>query len=300
MLMQAFPSCEVRFSKPADLCHDLGLVPTDIDLVICDLALNEGDVGCIQERLATLIARGARVVYIDHHPFPVGVAAKDLPSVQLVHEVDSCSSELAYRSFKDRLGPEAVFLAVYGAIADYAEQTPLIASVLKRWDRRLLCVEAGLLSEALLERRDNEFRQFLTDELAQGRHPSEIPEVITEAIKGLRHEYEVLNYTREYVERRGNLAIVTQLPVKGFGGKAAAYAIAFTEAKVGVAVSLRNGRAHLSLRSRDSTVDLNQALRKLTAMLGGHGGGHPMAAGGEVPSERLEEFLDLLDAHLRT
>ncbi|MEM2904693.1 MAG: DHH family phosphoesterase [Candidatus Bathyarchaeia archaeon] len=240
------------------------------------------------------------MIYVDHHPFPAGFTARELPGVQLVHEVDSCSSELVYRAFQGRLPHEALFLAVYGAIADCMERTPLIAAQLEMWDRRLLFVEAGLLSEALLERRDNEFRSFLVHELAQGKHPSEIPEVLAEAVKGLRHEYEVIDYTRKYVEKRGSLAIVSQLPVKGFGGKAAAYAIAFTGAKVGVAVSLRNDRAHLSLRSRDPALDLNQALRKLTIMMGGHGGGHPMAAGGEVPAERLQEFLDLIDAYLRT
>jgi len=289
----------VRFSKPAELCHDLGLASADMDLLICDLAVNEGDLTCIQERLASLTSKGAKVVYIDHHPFPAEMGARDLPGIQIVHEVESCSSELAYRSFKERLRPDAIFLAVYGAIADYAERTPLIAAQLELWDRRLLFAEAGLLSEALLERREDEFRLFLVDELAKGRHPSEIPDVLTEAIKGLRHEYEALEYTRKYVQRRGNLAVIAQLPVKGFGGKAATYALAFTGARAGVAVAVRNGKAHLSLRSRDPKVDLNQALRKLAAMVGGRGGGHPMAAGGEVPAERLEEFLDLLDAHLR-
>lgn len=299
-MKQAFPDCDLRFARPADLCRELKLVPASVDVVVCDVALNEGDVACIQERMGMLISRGTAVLYIDHHPFPVALGTKDLPGVRVVHDPNACSSQLAYTTFRERLRVDAVFLAVYGAIADYSERTPVISSELERWDRRLLFVEAGLLSEALLERRDDEFRRRLAEELAEGTHPSEIPEVITEAIKGLRHEYEVLDHTAKCVERRGDLAVVTGLPVKGFAGKAATYATAVTGARIGIAVTLGETKAHLSVRTRDDRLDLNQALRKLTALLGGHGGGHPMAAGGEVPLERLQEFLDLLDASVRS
>ncbi len=45
----------------------------------------------------------------------------------------------------------------------------------------------------------------------------------------------------------------------------------------------------------DKGVDLSLALSKAASSVGGHGGGHNIASGGEIPYDKEEEFLELLD-----
>ena len=42
-------------------------------------------------------------------------------------------------------------------------------------------------------------------------------------------------------------------------------------------------------------IDLAAAMREACASVGGTGGGHKIAAGGSVPSDKVDEFLDNLD-----
>jgi len=297
---RAIPKSDVVFSRPTDLRRDLSRLEARLNLVVCDLAINEEDRDAVLMEFRRLVSIGGRVMYIDHHQLPLSTTALDFHGVTLIHDERVSASELTYKAFQDLAGSESVFLAVYGAVGDYADHSPLIADELNRWDKRVLYLESGLLVEALTRRRDYDFQRMVVEQLAEGRSPSEVEEVVNEALKTLKDEYRVYEYVKKFSERRGNLAVVTQLPVKGFGGKAAIYASAITGAKVGVGVTLRNGRADLSLRTRDPLINLNELCRKLAMKLGGHGGGHPKAVGVEVPTERVQEFLDILDASLRT
>ena len=45
----------------------------------------------------------------------------------------------------------------------------------------------------------------------------------------------------------------------------------------------------------DRGVDLAVAMGKACSAVGGQGGGHRIAAGGSVPSDKVEEFLRILD-----
>ena len=45
----------------------------------------------------------------------------------------------------------------------------------------------------------------------------------------------------------------------------------------------------------DRGVDLAKAMREACASVGGQGGGHKIAAGGSVPLDRVDEFLQNLD-----
>jgi RecJ-like exonuclease len=45
----------------------------------------------------------------------------------------------------------------------------------------------------------------------------------------------------------------------------------------------------------DRGINLAVAMREACAAVGGEGGGHRIAAGGSIPSEKVEEFLTTLD-----
>jgi RecJ-like exonuclease len=299
ILKRTFPECTVRFSRPKDLKEELRRLSGVSNLFICDLAINEGDEQIIIEGLCRLASSGTRVFFIDHHPFPPNMRAEELQGATVLHDINASASELTYRSFKDRVGTEGLLLALYGAIADYADNTPFVTSELSKWDKRIIYLEAAILVEALTQIRDPEYRLIILEELAQGKKPSEIPNLAFAAMEGLKKEYEVYDYVQRFVRVKGDLAIVSQLPIPGFGGKAAAYAAAITGAKVGVVVNLRNDVANLSLRTRSEGIDLNSLVRRLTRSLGGRGGGHHQAASAEMPVESLEGFLELLNASVK-
>ncbi|AMK14391.1 single-stranded-DNA-specific exonuclease RecJ [methanogenic archaeon mixed culture ISO4-G1] len=48
----------------------------------------------------------------------------------------------------------------------------------------------------------------------------------------------------------------------------------------------------------DKGIDLAAAMRETCAAVGGEGGGHKIAAGGSIPGDRVEEFLNTLDSVL--
>lgn len=293
----AFPKAELRFSRPVSLCKDLRKVEAGLRVVVCDIAFNEADLKDLFQEFLRLSSK-APLIYIDHHPLPPKVNVSDIPATEAIHDVRACTSELTYHTFKYLLKPEALFVAIYGAIGDYMDRTPFINSELERWDRRTLYLEASLLVEALTEKGVHKFREEVASQLAQGKSPSEIQGLVEAALIGLKHEYKVLDYVKKNVERRENIAVVINLPVKGFAGKAAIYACALTNAKVGVCANIKEKKVDMSLRARRPHIDLNAIVREIAKGFDGSGGGHPAAAGAYVPSGRFEAFLEALDKRL--
>ena len=64
----------------------------------------------------------------------------------------------------------------------------------------------------------------------------------------------------------------------------------------------KNKQTKISSRASRELVakglDLSKAVREAATKVGGHGGGHNIAAGGEIPFDREEEFLEKLDEGL--
>ncbi|MBI4177565.1 MAG: DHH family phosphoesterase [Candidatus Aenigmarchaeota archaeon] len=60
-----------------------------------------------------------------------------------------------------------------------------------------------------------------------------------------------------------------------------------------------NGEVKISSRADDSVnIDLNQMMRDCVKEVGGNGGGHLHAAGGQIPSDKAERFVDLINQYL--
>ena len=66
-----------------------------------------------------------------------------------------------------------------------------------------------------------------------------------------------------------------------------------------ISVVRKDGEIHISCRGNQHLVenglDLGLAMNKAAEKLGGHGGGHKIAAGATINSEKEEEFLDIVD-----
>ncbi len=288
------PEAEVWFTRPVTLLRDLNEVELGTAVVILDVAISESQKVQIFERMREL-AKNDEVVYIDHHPLPPETLKRDIPATQLVHSVAASTSELTFKLFRSELDPDLDRVAIWGAIADYIEETDFVREGLSKYDRRTIYLEAGLLSQALAEAAgDYHFKRDVVLKLARGVPPSEISEVVERAMKATRRDWEVWRYVKEHVKREGNLAIVHNLP-SGSLGKAALYALGITGADVGICTRVNEAEVDMSLRRRVGIgLDLNVLLRHITARVGGSGGGHEGAAGATVPVERFDEFLDTL------
>lgn len=301
IVKMAYPDAEIHFTNPFRLLKDLKKMEIADRLIICDIALNEGEWLQVFEEVRRL-SSSFEAVYIDHHPLPIDFPKKFNLGVQLYHGEEVSASELAYMVFSERLDGSrrewAAILATYGAISDYTDGTPPASEVLDMIDRRVLYLESGLLTEALIFKRDSGFKRAIVEKLAEGAKPSQIPEVPRYAVEALRLEYEVYEYVKQYTRRVGDVAVVIGLPHRGFLGKAAVYSAHISDARVGCAVALKDNRADLSLRTRDPRIDLNKVVRSLARALGGRGGGHTKACGVELPVDRVEDFLHMLNSSL--
>jgi len=241
---------------------------------------------------------GCSVCYIDHHPPPSGFPPSDLDRLEYRYRSGVSASQLVYEALGKPDDRISKMLMVYGAIGDMCDDSQLVREILSLWDRRLIYLEAGFIVEGLISRRDQAFIDELIDRLAQGNPPSSIPELVSSCLKTLSDEYKVYKYVEENVTVKGRIAIVSKIPISGFGGKAANYALACTKADVAIAITVNKGIAHISLRSRNPMIDLNDLARRLSTALGGYGGGHPQSAAMRIPASRMEELLMFMEIAL--
>ena len=185
-------------------------------------------------------------------------------------------------------------VAIYGAIGDYADNTPFIQGLLRDWDKRTLYFEAGILIQGLeRNRRDNELRFEIVELLSKNRLPSSSGELLGNALAQTHEEERALAKIEETVKRIGEVAYVWD--IEASVSKAATYARALTEASVGIAGETLNGMVDMSLRTARDDIDLNAILRIIAPRFGGTGGGHPKAAGARIPINSFERFVEALN-----
>jgi len=289
-----FPEAEVWFTRPIALLRDLNEVELGTAVFILDIAVSESHKEEIFKRMRELAQRD-EVLYIDHHPLPPDTLKKDIPATQFAHEIGVSASEITFRLFKSDINSDLDRVALWGAIADYCEETEFVRDGLSKYDRRTIYMEAGLLSQALGEAGGNyHYKRDVVLKLAQGNPPTEIQEIVDRALKATKREWEVWRYVKEHVTREGNIAIIYDLP-SGSLGKAALYALGVTGVDVGICTRKDDDEVDVSMRRRaGAKVDLNEMLRHITARLGGSGGGHEGAAGATIPANLFDTFLETL------
>jgi single-stranded DNA-specific DHH superfamily exonuclease len=85
------------------------------------------------------------------------------------------------------------------------------------------------------------------------------------------------------------------MPINVYRGKSAKFAAYVTDANVGISARSTDDEIDMSLRRRQSSVDLNKALDSiLPEMEGAQGGGHPAAAGASMYKNDFPKFLQKL------
>lgn len=290
LLYSSNPKAELWITTPVGLLKDLRSCDAD-GVFICDIAISERDK---EELLGEFkrISDGGELVYIDHHPLPLHTLTSDLPCSKVVWDAKKSSSELTYRYAG---GNTNSHIALFGAIADYLDETEFIAKEFDHYDKRTIYLEAGLLAQCLgAAMGDYGFKREVIKGLAQGKMPSSIPSVVEKAVSSSEKEWRLYEYVKNKVRRVDGVAVVdAQIGLSPT--KAARFAIGAAGLPVGICVQARDDYVDISVRKRsDVTLDLNHALRIIAPRLGGSGGGHDSAAGARVPKERLNEFINML------
>ena len=294
--LAANPEAHVYFTHPSGLLEDLDVVELGDEVIICDIALPD-DVDGLLKRL-TALAKEGHVTYIDHHPLPPSLDPSKIPG-EFVHNVEVCASELTYVHFRESIPRDMERVAIYGAIGDYADDTPYIQRLLQDWDRRVLYFETGILLQALdAIGRNYERKRGIVWLLSENAPPSSDEELVKLALKQSRRDEELRLRVRREVKVMGDVAYV--LDLGGSAGKAAVYARASAGTLVGLAGETREekGVIDMSLRALEG-VDLNIILRELAPKFGGSGGGHPVAAGARIPREKFMDFLRALSEAIK-
>ncbi len=289
-----YPVIMVYFSHPADLVKDLKEFARG-DVVIVDIAISESHAHELVEFMSTY--RG-QITYIDHHPGPLEFSIEELPA-KVFHEEGASASELTYRYFSSKLSREYSRVALYGAIADYLDQTEWVKSTLSMWDKRIVYFESGVLSQALEHSRKlHDFKRRVVAYLSENRLPSQNSELLVRAVQQAAQNEELLRWVEKNAEVEGAVAYVIDPP--GSLGIAATLARGLTGSLIGLAAERRGDRYIMSLRAVKGVIDLNRVLRTAVKRLGGTGGGHPEAAGARIPVKAFEALIVILNKEVMT
>ncbi len=300
--MQKFPGSTFYFSKPSQLPTDLFRIAKDKPDLVCisDIAVNEQRFADIVRALDRFPSH-TKIHWIDHHPMRrkhLGILSK---KTDLFHEIGPCAAELVYRRFQDELPESALRLALYGAIADYCDDTPFTQVHFDDYDKRTLYLEAGLLVQALQEIDYRRESKDLVRELTLGIAPSAMNHIVELAIKATRIEHEVFRYVKNYARKLGPIGYILDMPIDGYRGKSAKFSAYVTDSNIGISAKTSEDEMDMSIRRRATNIDLNKALNEILIEFNdAHGGGHPAAAGASMYKNDFPTFLQRFADYMST
>ena len=266
---------------------------------LCDLGLSKRNEQKFVDILGTIISNGSKVTYIDHHELRPEIAtALRKMGVMLVHTVDECTSVQIYSKFKKKLKTQAAFFAAAGALTDYMENRPIASSIVSRFDRQFLMLEATALSYMIsANQHNNEFLSKIVDSLADMKYPHEIEggfsivekqaQKISNAIKKIEEsiiKIDNLAYMQSNLDLSANMVVNSVL---GISDRAVAMVYKLKDDVNCYIISVRG--------SKDCKVHLGRLINDIASEMGGSGGGHDKACGAVIPKEKLEEFIRRVD-----
>ncbi|MGQ4871612.1 MAG: DHHA1 domain-containing protein [Candidatus Thorarchaeota archaeon] len=296
----AFPGADLYFTRPSQIHTDLYRVARDRpDVVsVSDIALNVMRFDDIMRALSRF-PKETTIHWTDHHPMATKYKRRLSQRVEMFHQIGPCAAELMYRKFADRLPEHALHLALYGAIADYCDNTPFVRRHFEDFDKRTLYLEAGLLVQALQEIDYRRESKDLTWELTLGIEPSSMNNIVDLAMKATRVEHEVFRYVQSHARKVGPVGYVLDMPVHGYRGKSAKFAAYLTDSVIGISARSSEDEVDVSIRRRNSKIDLNRLLaRVIPRLTDAQGGGHPAACGASMRRSDFPRFLQLIGAEV--
>ncbi len=296
----ALPGADVYLTRPSQIHQDLYRVAKDEpDVVsISDIAVNVARFDDIMRALSRFPDK-TTIHWTDHHPLSARLKRRLSQCVELFHEIGPCAAELMYRKFEDALPEHALRIALYGAIADYCDNTPFTRRHFDDFDKRTLYLESGLLVQALQEIDYRRESKDIIWSMALGLEPSAMPNIVSLAVQATRIEHQMFQYVQQYAKKMGPIGYVLDVPMGGYRGKTAKFAAYVTDSEIGISARTSGDEVDMSIRRRGSRVDLNRLLNKVIPQLdNAQGGGHPAACGAAVSRSDFPRFLQLMGEEL--
>jgi RecJ-like exonuclease len=271
-------------------------------LFICDLGLSKKNEQKFTEIVGKIISKGSKVTYIDHHDLSreTALTLKKI-GVVLVHSIDECTSVLIYNKFKKKLKPSAAFFAAAGALTDYMENKPIASSIVSRFDKQFLMLEATVLSYIISSsQHDNEFLLKIVDTLSGMKYPHEIEGGFSIAKKYAQKVSEAAKKIEESIVKTDNLAYV-QGDLELSASTIVNFVLGSSEKPVAMVYKLKDdiNSYVISIRgSKNCNLHLGRAVNDIASDVGGSGGGHDRACGAVIPKNKLHEFIQLLNKRI--
>ena len=293
-LVVAATGADFLLSEYDDIIANLGKVPPDTErFFLCDIGTDNADAGQFTELMKGL-AKRCRVTYIDHHLISEATVNRlKRAGVKVVHDEKECASILTYQTLQKELPPGSHMMALYGAVTDYMDDSPVATKLMEKSDRHLVLLEASMLSFALGRKAGKEgFPEMVVGELAKLKRPHEIDGVPALALEQVQDNTALELVVKDEGKLKGRLAYMVTGEYST--GNVAKLLIGAFGVPVGLAMKEKTeGWFEVSLRSTsECRVHLGRLISRVSAQLGGSGGGHRKAAGCRVPVGMAEKMID--------
>jgi RecJ-like exonuclease len=228
------------------------------------------------------------------------LALKNL-GVVLIHTVEECTSIQVYNKFKKKLKSHAAFFAAAGALTDYMENKPIATSIVSRFDRQFLMLEATALSYMIsASQHDSKFLGRIVDTLADMKYPHEIEDGFSIAEKYAKKVSEAVKKIEESTVRmenlaymQGNLDLSASMIVNSVLGA--------SERPVAMVYKLKGDINSYIISIRGSKYckpHLGRLVNDIASDIGGSGGGHDKACGAVIPKDKLDQFIQILNKRI--
>ena len=266
---------------------------------VCDLGLSKKNERKFLEIVGKIVSSGSKVTYIDHHDLSMetALALKNL-GVVLIHTVEECTSIQVYNKFKKKLKSHAAFFAAAGALTDYMENKPIATSIVSRFDRQFLMLEATALSYMIsASQHDSKFLGRIVDTLADMKYPHEIEDGFSIAEKYAKKVSEAVKKIEESTVRMDNLAYM-QGNLDLSASMIVNSVLGASERPVAMVYKLKGdiNSYIISIRgSKDCKPHLGRLVNDIASDIGGSGGGHDKACGAVIPKDKLDQFIQILN-----
>jgi single-stranded-DNA-specific exonuclease len=251
---------------------------------------------------------GALVHLLDHHQQSEAHPAAATGDFDALAVQGVSAARLAYRFLG--LDGEHEHLAAVADLVEYCEGDELrLAS--ERFGPGRLAEEARMLDFAWrLEVDDDRFRQLAARRLAEGRWPSEVPEIQRRYLQVLNEgRWErALDKVRARLKVRNGLGVLRfgryRTSLHGFGTRALSHVAEEQGCQIALLVNSRRTLTSLSLRGLgptyrpggDPPLNLGRFVEDFTKEFGLTGGGHPSSAGAKIYTRDVPVFLDHIRA----
>jgi len=279
----------------SDLLGEFAALGGDVgELYVCDLGISSDAAGEMKR-----IAKKIPVTYIDHHPLSAGLSEELARGrIRVIHSTEVCAGFLCYKLFEDILPEWGSLLAAYASLTDYPTQSQEVSGFLAQFDQKILAFEHSALYYAVAyAKNDLEFKLRVVDALSRGVYPHAIPGVLQSAgdmveyvLRAVREACGRVTYRRNlgFIEVRCGASIVANALLPAI--KAPVLLCYERDAK---------GRHYdVSLRGKGIRCSLGGLALALAPKIGGLGGGHPIAAGAQIPTDSMASFIRMLDEAL--